>query len=69
LCVDVGPEEATYTLRDGADASLVLHHAGDEVTVHVGQPITRKVVPREPLLPRPEQPVGREPAHRARSKH
>ena len=69
LCVDIGPEEATYTLRDGADAFLVLHHAGDEVTVHVGQPITRKVVPREPLLSRPEQPVGREPAHRARSKH
>jgi trehalose/maltose hydrolase-like predicted phosphorylase len=61
LRVDITATEATYTLRDGPDASLTLRHAGEPLTVRVGEPITAKIAHRKPLLPRPRQPVGREP--------
>jgi alpha,alpha-trehalose phosphorylase len=62
--VDVEPDRATYTLRDGTNASLVFRHNGEDVTVIAGQPVTRKITKRTPMLPRPEQPPGREPGHR-----
>ena len=34
-------------------------------TVSVGEPVTRRLTPRKPLLPPPEQPPGRVPLHRA----
>jgi alpha,alpha-trehalose phosphorylase len=64
LSVDVEPEQATYTLRDGADSSLVLRHNGEEVTVTTGKPVAQPISKRHPTLLRPPQPPGREPAHR-----
>jgi trehalose/maltose hydrolase-like predicted phosphorylase len=67
LRVDVDHEEATYTVHDGPDASLTLRHAGEEVEVTVDRPATRRVERRQPLLPRPSQPPGREPARAHRT--
>lgn len=64
LSVDVEPQQVTYALRDGADATVELRHAGDEVLITAGEPVTRPLKKRTPLLPRPPQPPGREPAHR-----
>ncbi|PPK94581.1 trehalose/maltose hydrolase-like predicted phosphorylase [Kineococcus xinjiangensis] len=71
LSVDVEPDRATYLLRDGSDGSdgagvagLRLRHAGEDVTVEAGVPLTLPVLPRAPLLPRPPQPPGRAPAAR-----
>ena len=67
LTVEVQPDRVTYSLRDGADAALTLRHAGEQLTVTVGEPVTRKLTPREPLLPTPQQPPGRAPLHRGAS--
>jgi len=64
LRVDVHRQSTTYTVLDGASASVRLLHAGKEVTVTDGEPGTVPVHKRTPLLPRPPQPKGREPAHR-----
>ena len=64
LGVDVGPRQVTYTVGDGAEATLDLRHAGEDVTVTAREPVTRQLDKRTPLLPRPPQPPGREPAHR-----
>jgi alpha,alpha-trehalose phosphorylase len=64
LSVEVQPDQVIYSLRDGADASLRLRHAGEQLTVSVGEPVTRKLTPREPVLPTPQQPPGRGPLHR-----
>lgn len=61
LTVDIGSASVTYTVRDGEDASITLQHAGEELTVTAGTPVTRQLVKRVPLLGRPTQPVGREP--------
>ncbi|MDX6279119.1 MAG: alpha,alpha-trehalose phosphorylase, partial [Kribbellaceae bacterium] len=61
LRVDIGREEVTYSVHDGADASLTVFHAGKEIQVTAGKPVTCPVHPRKPLLPRPTQPLGREP--------
>ncbi|MDQ1656671.1 MAG: hypothetical protein QOD41_1754 [Cryptosporangiaceae bacterium] len=65
--VEVEHGQATYTLRDGADSSLVFRHDGDEVTVTTGKPVTRRISTRTPILPRPPQPPGREPGRRRAS--
>jgi len=65
LSVEVWPDRATYSLRDGDDAVLTLRHAGEELTVTVGEPVTRELAPRVPLLPPPQQPPGRTPKRRA----
>ena len=64
LGVDIEPEQATYTLRDGgdADARLAFRHNDKDVTVTIGAPVTEPVRKRTPMLPRPLQPAGREPA-------
>ena len=43
---------------------MAFHHDGEEVVVTAGEPVTRPMKPRKPLLPAPTQPVGREPAKR-----
>ncbi|PRY18516.1 glycoside hydrolase family 65 protein [Kineococcus rhizosphaerae] len=63
LSVDITPEEVTYAARDHG-SSLTLLHAGQEVTVRSGEPVTLPVAPVHPLLPRPAQPPGRAPVHR-----
>jgi len=64
LGVDIKPDRATYTLRDGPDASLAFHHNGKEVSVTTEKPVVEQVSRRSPMLPRPQQPSGREPMHR-----
>jgi trehalose/maltose hydrolase-like predicted phosphorylase len=66
LGVDVTHDEATYTLRDGPDASLTLRHDGAAMTVDTSAPMSRPVKKRTATLPRPEQPPGREPMSRSR---
>lgn len=61
LTVDVCHDDVTYTLRDGPDSSLQIHHAGEELTLESQQPTTVAIRRKEPLLPRPHQPPGREP--------
>jgi alpha,alpha-trehalose phosphorylase len=63
LGVDIEPDKVTYTLQDGPDASLTFRHNGADVTVATGKPVTQPIGKRTPLLPRPPQPPGREPAH------
>jgi alpha,alpha-trehalose phosphorylase len=64
LTVAVDHREVTYTLRDGAESTLTLRHAGDEVTVTTREPVVRPMTRCTPLLPAPQQPRGREPASR-----
>jgi alpha,alpha-trehalose phosphorylase len=64
LGVDIQPDRATYTLRDGTDASLTFRHHGNDVTVTTGAPVTEPISKRLPMLPSPPQPPGREPTHR-----
>ena len=61
LKVDINGNEVTYAVHDGPGASVTLKHAGEELTVTADTPATRPLAKREPLLPRPTQPVGREP--------
>ena len=62
--VDVGPAEVTYALDDGADDELTLRHAGAKLRLTTNEPVTRPLLRRAPLLPRPPQPPGREPTRR-----
>ncbi|GAB7191493.1 glycoside hydrolase family 65 protein [Kineococcus sp. NUM-3379] len=60
LGVDVGSDRVTYTLREGNGAVLRFRHEGEEVEVSARAPLTRPLVRRVPMLPRPPQPPGRE---------
>ena len=64
LVVDIEPQQVTYILREGPDATMCLRHAGTEITVTTGRPLTRRLQKRSPLLSRPPQPPGRQPAPR-----
>ncbi|HEY0870831.1 MAG TPA: glycosyl hydrolase family 65 protein, partial [Acidothermaceae bacterium] len=70
LKVAVGRDEATYSLRDGTDGSITFRHGGasdtdgEDITLPSGESVTRPIAARPPLLPRPKQPPGREPAPR-----
>ena len=66
LGVDIEPDRATYTLRDGPDSSLSFRHNKKDLTVTTGEPVTERITKRPPMLPRPPQPPGREPVHRGR---
>ncbi len=61
LKVDISPTEVTYAVHDGPGAALTFKHAGEELTVTADSPATRSLEKRDPLLPRPTQPPGREP--------
>jgi alpha,alpha-trehalose phosphorylase len=67
LGVDIEPGQATYTLRDGTSASLAFRHNGKDVTVTTGTPVAEPISKRVPMLPRPPQPPGREPARPSES--
>jgi alpha,alpha-trehalose phosphorylase len=69
LKVDISQQEATYSLRDGADATLTLYHEGNELTLQAGAPASRPITPFTPLLSRPKQPPGREPLARPLAGH
>jgi hypothetical protein len=80
LKVTVIHDEATYSLRGGSGSSksgdgdgvpagdtITLRHGGAsgvDVTLRSGESVTRPITARSPLLPRPKQPPGREPAAR-----
>jgi len=68
LRVDITPDAATYTLRDGPDARLTFRHGTEEITLRTGEPVRRPIANRTPALPEPTQPVGREPARRNRAR-
>jgi alpha,alpha-trehalose phosphorylase len=62
--VSITHNEVTYTLRDGPDGELKIRHAGEDLTLSTTEETTVPLEKREPLLPRPPQPPGREPMHR-----
>ncbi len=64
LTVSVTQEEVTYTLRDGPDGELTIRHAGEELKLSTSEPTTVPLQERQPMLPTPPQPPGREPIHR-----
>ncbi len=64
LTVSVTHEEVTYTLRDGPDGELKIRHAGEDLMLSTEEPTTVPLQERQPLLPTPPQPPGREPIHR-----
>lgn len=61
LKVDINSVDVTYAVHDGPDSSVTFQHAGEDVTVATNRPVTRALTKRTPLLPRPNQPPGREP--------
>ncbi|MCW2616689.1 MAG: putative glycosyl hydrolase [Frankiales bacterium] len=63
LEVDVDREQVRCSVRagEGPDDSVDLLLSGEPVHVAVGEPVVRPWSRREPLLPRPTQPVGRAP--------
>ncbi|GAA1555990.1 glycoside hydrolase family 65 protein [Kribbella lupini] len=61
LRVEVQHHQVTYAVHDGPGAQITFLHAGEEVHVTDEQPVTKPLRKRKPLLPRPPQPVGREP--------
>lgn len=65
LLVEVTPHEVRCSVRDGAEARLRFLLAGEEVEVGTDAPVVRALSRRVPLLPRPEQPPGREPVPHA----
>jgi trehalose/maltose hydrolase-like predicted phosphorylase len=67
LTVSATHDDVTYTLRDGPGGELTIRHAGEELTLSTSEPTTVPVRKREPLLPTPSQPPGREPTHRRSS--
>jgi alpha,alpha-trehalose phosphorylase len=62
LLVEVDHDRVRCHLRDGAEARLPLLLYGEPVVVTAAEPVVRPVVPLKPLLPTPQQPVGRSPA-------
>jgi len=62
LLVEVDHRQVRCSLRDGEQSSLILRLGGEDVELTTAKPVVRALVRREPLLPRPVQPPGREPA-------
>lgn len=62
LNVAIEPQAVTYTAWDGA--SVTLRHAGEEIEVLTGTPVTMPLKPRTAMFRRPTQPPGRGPTHR-----
>jgi alpha,alpha-trehalose phosphorylase len=64
LRVTINHKDVTYALHDGDEGEIAFRHDGEDVVVSSGQPVTRPIKVRRPLLPAPPQPAGREPAQR-----
>jgi trehalose/maltose hydrolase-like predicted phosphorylase len=62
--VEVRRSKVTYSLDGEGPGELTLRHAGEELRLTTNDPVTKTVAPRKALLPRPAQPVGREPTPR-----
>ncbi len=63
LLVEVGREQATYSLLQGASLQIV--HHGRKATVRAKRPVTRPI-PSAPTVEKVSQPAGRAPRRRAR---
>jgi alpha,alpha-trehalose phosphorylase len=59
--VEVTPDNATYSIEDGAHAGVDLVHEGTAFTVRTGAPVTLSINLVKPLTARPTQPLGRVP--------
>lgn len=66
VTVDADHQHVTYILRDGPHSTLKIRHAGRTLEISTDAPTTVEVCEREPLLPTPKQPPGREPFRRSR---
>ena len=66
ITVDVNHENVTYIIRDGPHTSLMIRHAGADLELDTHDPSTVAIHRRQPLLPEPQQPPGREPLRRRR---
>jgi trehalose/maltose hydrolase-like predicted phosphorylase len=65
LRVTVDHHDVTYELHEGDEGEIAMEHDGEDVVVRSGEPVTRPMKSRTPLIPDPpQQPVGREPAQR-----
>jgi trehalose/maltose hydrolase-like predicted phosphorylase len=64
ITVDANHKDVTYTVRDGPHSFLTIRHAREEIKLGTDRPTTVALTPREPLLPEPQQPPGREPLRR-----
>ena len=64
IVVDVTHTRVTYELNGESTAAVTLRHAGEDISIEPGQRVSRDLHERQPLLPRPSQPPGREPLHR-----
>jgi trehalose/maltose hydrolase-like predicted phosphorylase len=64
LLVEVTGESVRLSLRDESTDGVDVVLAGEQVRVSLDAPVERTLTRREPLMPRPPQPVGREPAAR-----
>jgi trehalose/maltose hydrolase-like predicted phosphorylase len=64
VTVDADHDEVTYTLRDGPDGRLTIHHAGERLELTTHEPSTKRMVARKPTMPTPVQPPGRAPLRR-----
>jgi alpha,alpha-trehalose phosphorylase len=71
LVVEVGPTEVRYALDhdEHADATMTFSHWGEELTLRVGEELTRPVPAAPADLRRPMQPHGREPRRRIDDLH
>ena len=67
VTVEVDHTWVTYTLRDGPHGTLTIRHADELLEINTDKPTTVAVELREPLLPPPPQPPGREPLRRNRT--
>jgi alpha,alpha-trehalose phosphorylase len=65
ILVRIGPEEATYSLREGEPLEIV--HHGRRLTVRADRSAKRKI-PAVSAGERPQQPPGRVPERRHRSR-
>jgi alpha,alpha-trehalose phosphorylase len=59
--VVITEDEASYTIEDGPDTPVQLHHHGEAFTISAGDSVRLPIPPITPLTPRPTQPIGREP--------
>ena len=64
IVVDVTHTRVTYELNGESTSAVTLRHAGEDISIEPGQRVSRELRERQPLLPRPSQPPGREPLHR-----
>jgi alpha,alpha-trehalose phosphorylase len=65
LTVEIRPDKASYSLRDG-NSQVTVSHWGERIEVEPGN-VTSKAIPPAPVLAAPSQPRGRAPRRRDRS--